>query len=82
MTKRSVSMEEIEQLDFPEIIKVEEENPSRDELADLENRCNDLIQEIYRRDSEIAELRRALKEQEDMFNKVIGRALISMYGDK
>ena len=75
-------MEEIEQLDFPEIIKVEEENPSRDELADLENRCNDLIQEIYRRDSEIAELRRALKEQEDMFNKVIGRALISMYGDR
>lgn len=82
MTKRSVSMEEIEQLDFPEIIKVEEDNLSVDALEDLENKYNALLQQVYAKDSEIAELRRALREQEDMFNKVIGRALISMYGDR
>ena len=63
------------------------QEPNIDELVqmatrELEQRNNDLIIQVYRKEQEIEELNRIIKEQENNFNKVIGRLMISIFGDK
>lgn len=89
-----LGMEEIEEIniqDFPEIPSAEEipmpQEPSVEEqinmaTKELEQKNNDLIQQLYYKEQEVAQLRKALEDQENYFNKIAGRTLIALLGDK
>lgn len=61
------------------------EEPSIDEqirmaTRDLEEKNNDLIQKLYYQEQEIEQLRRALKEQADCFDKTVSKLVQSVFG--
>ena len=61
------------------------EEPSIDEqirmaTRDLEEKNNDLIQKLYYQEQEIEQLRRALKEQADYFDKTVSKLVQSVFG--
>lgn len=63
------------------------QEPTIDELIaeatkKLEQQNGDLILQIYRKEQEVKELTKALKDQEDYFNKIIAKTLIAIFGDK
>lgn len=90
----TLGVEEIEEInvnDFPEIPTTEEiplpQEPSVEEqikmaTTELEQKCNDLTYQLYNREQEVEQLRKALQDQENYFFKIVGRTLIALLGDK
>ena len=61
--------------------------PSVEELInaavkELEQKNLDLIQQLYNKDQEANQLRKALKDQEEYFNKILSRTIIAILGDR
>lgn len=61
--------------------------PSIEELInqatkELEEKNNDLIQQLYNKEAEVNHLRKALVDQEEYFNKILSRTIIAILGDR
>ena len=58
------------------------EEQIQEATRELEQKNNDLIQQIYYKEQENAQLRKALDDQEQYFNKILSRTIIAILGDK
>lgn len=77
------------QMDFPELPEVETmplpEEPSVEEqiemaTRELEQKNNDLVQQIYYKEQEVAQLRKALDDQANYFDKTVSNLVQSVFG--
>lgn len=75
-------MDSLKQLSIDDILNNEEIQVEEIEMAtkDLNNKINDLTQQIYYREHENAELRKAMDEQARQFERTIAALVYSIYG--
>lgn len=84
----SLGMEEIEEINFPEIPTEEvplPEEPSVEEqiamaTAELEQKCNDLTHQLYYKEQEVEQLRKALDDQGLYFDRTVSNLVQILCG--
>lgn len=76
-------------MEFPDLPEVETmplpEEPSVEEqiemaTRELEQKNNDLVQQIYYKEQEVAQLRKALEDQANYFDKTVSNLVQSVFG--
>ena len=76
-------------MEFPDLPEVETmplpEEPSVEEqiemaTRELEQKNNDLVQQIYYKEQEVSQLRKALEDQANYFDKTVSNLVQSVFG--
>lgn len=75
LNNEELQVEEIEDIKEPSV-----EEQIEMATKDLNNKINDLTQQIYYREHENAELRKAMDEQTRQFERTIAALVYSIYG--